>query len=225
MKTLFIIYLLVILTSCRSLYISDLKPEGKISTQLPQLAPHINVSSLENVFGINHSTTQSFGTTNIFLGNITFTATSATSNYRDPSIQDISVIFDRDVKNNICDISRDLKGYITCNITTGYTKVGGAGWTILSVWGTAFIGNLFGMPILRVKSGMEVEVQIFDSNKKLLGSYTSPYYQYKVPVALYHGYNVRNGKRKTAIMAFKSAMSDIKRQIQEDSFRLNSLLK
>lgn len=116
-KILIGLCLLSLFVNCHSLYTSDLKPTGKIITQLPQLEPRMNISGLENVFGVSQSTTNGFGTATILLGEIPFVITSSnTSTYRAPRIQDISVIFDREVKGDLCDISKDIYVKFTKNI-------------------------------------------------------------------------------------------------------------
>ena len=204
-------------SGCRSIYLSELSPQGEIQTKLPPLSPIMDIRSLEDAFGIYNTSSDSYSTGGVIFNTPYVNTTTNSTTYRNQSIKDLDVIFTRDVQNNICETYGNTKGYITCRITEGGSSKKGGGFTFLS-WVLGYcVTNLFGMPYATTKSAFEVQVNIYDRNQNLVGSYVSPYIAKKEFVALYYGYTVSDGKRKTAMTAFKACMNNIKRQINSDT--------
>ena len=215
--SLFVLSLLMPIQSCKTVKFKDLEPVGKNEHILPALEIGVDGNSLESSFsrGITHSefSTTSFGhKTSFGFGSGTST------HYADARVRDINTIFDREVKNNITNPFTDKKGTITCNIVAGGGGMRGYGYQFFSGL-TLFVFNLFGMPCAISKTSLEIEVEIHNLNKKLIGRYTSRSSQKEI-IALYYGYNWGSGNRITAINAFKKCMADIKHQIDLDYPRL-----
>ena len=231
MKKLFYLFVgLTLLSSCATIQMSDLKPYPENSSMLPALEPRVDMNSFESVYSMGYSTgtTTGYGTSitkNSALG----IAINRSSMSKDPRVQDAITIFDRDVKDNITNPFGDKKGYILCKIAAGGTKTGGYGWAFLSGI-TLMIPNIFGMPMGFNKTSLDIEVEIYDLNEKLIGRYNAQCYD-KTWIAAYHGYSgigpdksATPAARISSIKAFKCAMNDIKSQIDKDYVRLNKEL-
>ncbi len=227
-KLLFFFLIVTSLTGCKTLYLSELNPTQKYgNTSLPSLTPLIDVSSFETVFAASSTTTSSAGYMSGFnIGNTPYVvgnSLSTSSTFRNPTINDLKVIFENDVRNNICTKYGANKGYISCSVVTGanYNPLGA--WWLTWCVGCGF-WQLLGVPTGSAKTYLQIQVNIFDINKNLVGSYTSPYIKSKAYVALYWGYTSATARRKTARDAFKECMDDIKKQIANDAKRLTAAL-
>lgn len=209
-------------TRCKTIYLSELTPETKYGTKrLPPLVPIFDVQSFDNVFpDVSHTESSGYATGHNLRGaDMAFGhGSSMTTHSKNPSINDLSVIFERDVRNNICESSGEYSGYITCHVITG------ANWSPLGLWWAGYflagIPYIFGMPIQSSKTHLMIKIDIYDRNQNLIGSYESDYVQQKKYSALYWGYSGANGRRKTAIDAFKICMDDVKQQIASDHNKL-----
>lgn len=225
MKKLLVLFpIILLMTSCVTMKISDVNPEHRNTNLLPTLKPHVDVLSFQNSYAsvpnsVIHVYPESVQDI-IILGEV-FEQTNY-SGY-DPRIQDAISIFIKDVKNNITTPYGDKKGDIMCRMTFGDTNSKGIGWAYLSAF-TLFIPNLFGMPILRNRTTIELEVEIFNNDKKIIGRYRADCTNKKY-VALYWGSIYPTAARRANATAFKCAMNKIKAQIDRDADRLRNELK
>jgi len=221
---IYLIFIALSITSCASMKMTDLKPTPKNNQLLPTLEPRVDLSSFESAYTLGSTTSNSAGTvygqtrtnqnrtSTIGIGSSTTTSTSI----KDPRIQDAITIFDRDVKDNITDPFNDTKGVILCKINASNPKVG-YGWSVLSGF-TLMIPNLLGMPIGSYKMSLDVEVEIYNNNGKLIGRYNAQSKE-KTYMALYWGYG-KDAARVANIKAFREALNIIKKEISNDYEKL-----
>jgi hypothetical protein len=220
MKKFFLVpvILAILLTGCKSIYLSELKPTPKNTKLLPPLEPIVNIESLESAYSSGSSVVE-VSKYNTRPSNSTFLgiASSTSTIYKDKRIQDAITIFERDVTDNISNPFGEKKGSITCRIVAGEQSMKD-NW----VWATAFSAftlNLFGIPLYSSVTNIDVEVDIYSKNNNLIGKYSATGYS-KVWVALYWGYDETSASRKSAYSAFKLALNEIKLKIQDDNERL-----
>ncbi len=230
--------LLLLLSSCATLTMADLKPYNKNRELLPALEPRVDINSFETAYslGYSKSTTTGYATTTetvntsknttYKIGEVIGSAETDNIANKDPRVQDAITLFDREVKNNICNPYGDVSGYIVCKIAASKVRRSGYGWTALSVV-TLFAPNLLGMPYGTYKTAFDVEVEIYGLKNNLIGRYNAQAYD-KTWIALYYGYSTMGpsevatpAARISGINAFKEAMNDIKGQIENDYNRLN----
>lgn len=216
-----IILICIAFTSCKTLYISDLKPANKNSNTLQTLEPLVDIRSLASAYSLG--TTSSYGnayTTPIF-GTYITTGSSSSTSYADIRIQDAIVLFDREVKDNIANSLGEKYGYVTFKITTGGGRVSDG----LSYVSGLMLGipNLFGMSFGNAKTSLEIEVEVLDSKKNAIGRYSAIGYA-KEPIAMWRGYNQQTALRKSNIEAIKMAMTAIKNKINSEYKTLNKKL-
>ena len=215
--------------SCKTLDMATLSPKVKNENLLPPLNSVLDVESFGSVFGLTKTIGYgSFGGASKNIGRgyaIGYGTTSMKSTtYSNPILNDIEVIFNRDVEN-ICNLLGTPKGSMKCRVIVGEEKIyGGAGWAVLSGF-TLCIPNLFGMPIASPKGNLQIEVTIFDNNNSVVGKYTSDFHKQKTYVALYWGYSYNNSMKRNARLIFIGCMEDIKRQIAKDYDRLVKALQ
>jgi hypothetical protein len=77
-----------------------------------------------------------------------------------------------------------------------------------------FFPSLFGMPVSNSKTYLEIKASIMDNTNKLIKEYSSKG-EGKAFIALYWGYG-NDVSRKSAIIAFKEAIGNINKKIEED---------
>lgn len=230
MKKLFLFLIVAVtITGCRSIYLSELQPTTRYTPEfLPPLRPYFDVASFETVFASDISNTSSYGSASAFNVNGTTMAfggaSSTTETYRNPMLNQLKNIFVNDVNANICQKYGQTKGSIVCRVITGsHGKRTGMWW--LGAYPFLGIPYLLGMPAKAAKTFLKIQVDIYDAENNLVGSYVSPYIKDKKYVALYWGYSGSNSLTKSAWNAFKKCMDDIKIQIAQDFDRLNEALK
>lgn len=180
--------------SCKPFQFSELKPGSSIQNPLPALEP-------------------------VLLG-------AGQSPYDTPIpppvYQDLAVVYEREVKAGLTRAEGDRYGYAVCRVIAERHRPGS--FWLLSSAVLAFTPNLLGYPAAKSRRWMEVEVEVFDAQRRSLGRY-SGYGYATVPVAAYWGYSSDDAARTSSVRAFKAALSEIKTQIDRDADRLSSGLR
>lgn len=215
MKNLILMGIMFLMTSCLTLNLKDLKPYPKIETLLPTLEPMIDEYSFESAYPTGYNA--GYQTT---IEQVNDKEVVVNSGFK-PDFsrkQDAITLFNREVKENITNPYGDVKGSIVCKIAGESSVLGGYGWAVLSGF-TFFIPNLLGMPIGNYHTSLDLDVEIYNTSNKLIGSYNA-IGNSKIWCAMYYGYSHGSAYRKSNIDAFKLAMKDIKSQIEKDSERL-----
>lgn len=88
---------------------------------------------------------------------------------------------------------------------------------------TLGIANLFGYTYATYRDELEVVVDIYDLNDKMIGSYNAMGYG-EAKVRLYKGYSGNNARRLAHARAFTDSMNNIKDQIIDSHTQLSTLL-
>lgn len=139
----------------------------------------------------------------------------------DKRIIDIIKAFSNDIKRNIIDTNLKTIGSIHLNIMS-FKEAKSNGLMFLSAW-LFFTPNLLGFPLSEIKTDMIIQIQIKDSNDKTIKTYESKGAG-KSYIAMYWGYG-EDAQRKSTILAFQDAMSNIKLQILNDKNELKEMLE
>jgi hypothetical protein len=139
----------------------------------------------------------------------------------DPRVQDTIVLFDREFKDNVTNPIGEKYGFATFKIAAGGTKSG----VILPFFSGLTLGslNLLGMPADAYKTSVEVEIELLDAKKNVVGRYTAIGTATSL-VAFYYGYTNENASRMSNILAVKRALTEIKDHIKNDHADLNKKL-
>ena len=133
--------------SCKTVLLSDLKPENPIINLLPSLEPKVDIASLQSAYSLGSTKSRGsivgYGTQS--LGGIISTGSfyGQSTSFADKRIQDAVVLFEREIRNNISDGSNEPIGSVVCKIISGETRKSGLGWSALSLV-TFFTYNIFG---------------------------------------------------------------------------------
>jgi hypothetical protein len=222
MKQIIIIFLSVILlTNCKSLKFSDLRPTGEIKNKLPALEPQINIRSLESTYSLG--TTNSRGTAytqaSPLINGFVSVGNGSSTSYADPRVQDAITLFERDIKDNITNSLGKNVGYITFNIAAGTSRskfmIGN--FVISAV--TGWLPYLCGMTLSQGITTLDIEVEVKDNSGNTVGRYNA-FSSVKKPVALWRGYSKADAIRLSNIECVKDCLNQIKTQIERDSSNL-----
>ena len=141
---------------------------------------------------------------------------------------DILRVFKSEVNANIIEDYGSSRGYIVCSIRDAKTE-NKYGWAVLSGL-TLGIPNLFGMPLGKVQTYLDVQVDFYSSKREKVKTYSYAC-EGHAWIALYYGYSERRTfndspvNRKATLEAFKCALSTIKAQINDDYHDLTFKLR
>ena len=197
--------------SCKSLGPETLRPTMKNQQLLPPLTPIFDYESFYAYFPMSITT------------GVVSEGVISSSTYKNPTLENFNIIFQRDVKGNICisDLEEKTNGTIKCIfIEAGVTM---RIWWLIPSTLTLCTVNLLGMPFWTEKHKLQIEVSIYDRNNNRIRRYTSKFREDKSYVALYYGY--ASPLQKSSRLIFTKCMEDIKHQIAMDYNILNDALK
>lgn len=211
----------IFLFSCKAIKVSDLNAGPANQVLLPNLEPVIEYTSLETAYtsgSIHSASTNNSNQLN----------TSTSMLIADKRINDAKTIFQREIQGSISNIKGPKTGYAVCKIVESKTGFRGIGFWFLSIF-TAGIPNLFGMPVNKFLTDIDVEVEIRNCKNEILGRY-SGHGRKKTKVGLggYSGvFSIivtgnEGAARKSNIDAIKIAMMEIKEKIKQDYKVLNA---
>lgn len=217
-RILIFVWTTILISSCASLKTSDLRHSNLGCVQLPTLEPRVDLNSLESVYTMGTATSSSAGYgTAVGKSSVIGSSISVSQMTKDPRVQDAITIFDREVKDCITNPYGERKGYILCKFASGGSKMNFAlpffsGFFLL-------VPNILGMPIAQVKTSIDLDIEIYDNNERLIGRYNASGFN-KSQSAFYYGYKPSSLGRVSGINAFKMALGIIKQKIETDKERL-----
>jgi len=145
-------------------------------------------------------------------------------------ISDICDIYRYEFTNNVCKNS-DFKGYAVIKLVSDEKKNTGLSLMFVSVL-TLYSISLVGFPLIVQTDNIEIGVDIYTLNDRLVASYTSQR-KASASCAMYWGYSMRGARmsqagyalpRATNSKAFHRALINIKEQISLDSKKISSEL-
>jgi hypothetical protein len=213
--------------SCRSIKEIDFKGGEPMPSLLPAIELRVDLNSFSkiNAMYIERMPETPFEYTysvdsSIYFSTLSYSLTSA----------DKIKIFEHEMLYNITEQGQSqTQGYAVFRISKGNYNQKFA-WAIISGL-TLMIPNLVGMPVGSVVTDLEVQIDFYDTKQKLIKKYTASG-RGKAWIALYYGYSEMgplvtqsNVFRIAYIKAVKSAMQNIKLQIEEDYYFLSTQLK
>jgi hypothetical protein len=192
-----IILAFLAVTGCKSFDPNFLNPTGvAFDPKLPAMERSVE----NNLVAIVSSTGQTYGA----------------------SPQDARTLFEREVSEIMTDPYSDKKGYVTLKVNTIENKN-----NLLGIAIGGFLGGvpfLLGVPTEVITSTVEVQIDVMDANRKLIGSYRGSATK-KMKNALYNkNGNYRELERVVYLLTVKEAIQIAKTKIRPDVKMLNEKL-
>lgn len=222
------LFLLLFLTSCKSISYKDVNPNiNPNQNLLPALETLVDIYNLEATYssGSYQGQANTWGTGyngNNNWGNMFQTTSLSGTQYKDSRVNDIINIFDKEVKENISTPYGNKKGYISLKL--GYRGSDGSIIYPLTSIVSMFTLNLVGFPWNEIDESLEVEVQIMNNKKEVVGRYVEHVANSNY-VAMWWGYNEKTIYRKVAADNIRTALEKIRFRINNDSTKLNKQLR
>lgn len=127
---------------------------------------------------------------------------------------DVSLIFSRELINNVSTNKGPVAGYIYCTNRLKHSYIKSYWPPIISVV-TLGIANLCGMKFKRLVYEVEIAVDIYDLNDNIITSYTG-FGTGEADMKMYTGYSERNTQRAAFGLAFLESIQNVKKQMLED---------
>jgi hypothetical protein len=219
---------MIALCQCKTIRVSDLQPRQALINPLPRLLPVFSAYPVPLDFAVAPfwvTDIDSAVRQPILLPPVLDSAENRgirSSYYQDRNASELEVYFARDIQRNYCAANGDVKGYASCVITALEERDNFIPFLLLHT-ATLYSGALLGVPTANYWVEMEVEVVIKDLNNQAIGVYRAVGKK-RLTKGFYYGYRFIHLERAATLFAFKSALADIKKQIEADSQRLNRSL-
>jgi len=222
------LFLLLFLASCKSISYQDVNPNiDPNKNLLPALDPIIDNYNLKSTYSISSYS----GTANVYSAKYkgdskweggTGTTSVSGTKYVDPRVSDAINIFYKEVNENITSPYGTKKGYISLRL--GYR---GTDWSYIypaASIASLFTLNLAGFPCDKLEESLEVEVQIMNTKKEIVGRYVENVINYDY-IAAWWGYDKKDIFRKVAATNLITALEKIRYKINNDAPELKKKLK
>ncbi len=235
-----IFFFCILLSGCSGFQLSLLRPQGQLQQRLPHLEFLVDTGSILAAYSLGRTTSHvsRFGTSDrIYKKRRSYGIRSSyskktTQKFLDKRVQDAITIFQREIEQNICEPPFDgAKGYAVCRIA-GCNRTTNWGWYVPTAC-TATISLLFGVPMLSQSVEVDVALDIYSKDEKLIGTYSGLGHD-TAYATLYWGCNPLDVQfydsdssmsRTASARALQAALTDIKSQIQRDAPMLSRILQ
>lgn len=215
-QPLFLLLLLGIsLGACRSLRVRDFHTKESLPTRLPHLDLLVHERSFLGAFDGALERETMFST----VGPDPWVAYGVT----DQALADVFHVLDNELEDNLTQGASPQYGHARFKLLFYQRRNSGWGWTTASI-ATLLIPNVFGMPAATSRVELELQMEIVDTDGKLLGRYTAPGVG-KGQVAAYHGYDNTNATRKANLVALQNALLTIKKKLEPEVATLSKQLE
>lgn len=136
---------------------------------------------------------------------------------------DAQRIFRNEIRQNIAEPTDSAAfGYARLTVTKAAARRTNKGLQYFQFL-TLMTPSLLGLPLETYKTDVTAEVQITDVTGKILGTYTGTGHS-NVRVAMYYGYSQRTAPRLSDLIALRSALAQIRPQLDSAAGRLRPLL-
>ncbi|MCC6460701.1 MAG: hypothetical protein IT260_09555 [Saprospiraceae bacterium] len=206
---------MLLLGSCRSLKTQDFHQQAALTQPMPPLALKVHAESF-----LGH-----------FAGDLAKDVLSdAAMSRRGPwmpfpspyevhsrvaePMRDVFTVLGNELSDNMLQSAGEKYGQLRFKLVYYQSNTPGWGWVIPSVL-TLNLANLAGMPFLRYRIDLELQMEILDRNQQVIAQYRAPG-SGKSTVAMYYGYSGRDAYRKANLLALQDAMRAIRSKMEPD---------
>jgi hypothetical protein len=198
----------LLMSACRTLHVGDFHSNTAVPERLPRLGLLVHERSFLEAFDMELA--REMGWIGGPYGPETWFEYATT----DQALEDVFRLFDNEINDNVSTTSGAAYGHARFKLIQYERRNTGWGWLIPSI-GTMWAANVVGMPYSRLRSELELQLEITDANKKVLIRYTAPGVG-KATQAMYYGYTKAAAIRKANLLALQDAMLHIKQKMTAD---------
>lgn len=206
-----------LLGSCKTFNLADIPNEPSQSEKLPPLVPEFDKHSFgplyADVYEIPARVLTGTANVNTIVNGLAQSYTIS---------EDTKRIYQRFLLKNICERVGESKGFAVCRMGIRSKGIKQPIFPIISVL-TFGIPNLFGMKYATFRDELEVIVDVYNHDDKVIASY-SGMGEGEADARLYKGYTKRDAKRTAHALAFTKAMEEIQDQMIVDRSKIIEIL-
>lgn len=205
----------LLLGSCRTLKIQDFHQQAALTQPMPPLALKVHAESFLGHFAGDLA--------NDMLADAAMSRPGPWLPFPSPyevhsriaePMRDVFTVLGNELTDNMLQPAGAPHGQIRFKLLYYQSRTPGWGWVIPSVF-TLNIANLAGMPFLRYRIDLELQMEILDRNQRVVAQYRAPG-NGKSTVAMYYGYTGREAYRKANLLALQDAMRAIRAKMEPD---------
>lgn len=222
LKPNFLIALSVLsLGACRTLQMRDFHQENQLKEPLPPLTLKVHAESFVGHFAAEMFQ-EGIQTGSVYGEPWILSPFSVYSQLGEP-MRDVFTVLGNELNDNTTQKAGEKYGQARFKLVYYDRTQPGWGWIIPS---TLTIGgaNLFGMPATKIRSNLELQMEILDAGNKVIAQYRAPG-SGKATVAMYYGYSGFGARRKANLLALQEAMRSIRHQMEPDLAKINADLQ
>jgi hypothetical protein len=220
------------LSACKSVHVSEFNTQSKGTSLLPAMHFMHDAATFESAF--SRAVIQTQGNTNgillpqqpLLFDTRSFSARTIQQN--DRRFQDVITIFEREMHAGLFAELGEPKGTVLLKLPVVESRI--YRWGLLVPHALTFgLASLTGLPFYHFETAMEVEVEVYDRENKLIKRYRGQG-MHSEPIALYRymathlGDGQQSGVRITNMRAFRQALTAIHQHMQNDAADLAKLL-
>lgn len=215
---LFLVLIILLLSSCKTFQLSAIPSRAKMEQKLPPLQPDFDVVSFgpdyQDLYNIpNILVSRRLPSVQSVVQKATLSITIA---------EDTKRIYNRTIVDRMTRSVGETRGYIVCRLGMRTRSYKSNVNPIVSFI-TLGVMNVFGYKAATYKDELEIIVDIYDLNDEVIGSFSALGIG-EADVRMYTGYNVPSAKRTAHARAFTNAMESIAEKMQGEFGALNSRL-
>lgn len=211
-QIVFLAALVLLLSSCRTLQISDYQRQAPLPTPLPRLDLMVHTESFAAQYAgemlekavINASVS----------GNGWIPNPLGVYNEVGAPLRDVFVVLGNELTDNLVQSAGARYGHARFKLMHYDRRAPGWGYVIPSVL-TLGLANLCGMPANRIRAELELQMEIVDAHDHVIARYRAPGIG-KATQAMYRGYSHAGAIRKTNLLALQDAMTKIGAKMSAD---------
>jgi hypothetical protein len=212
---LFLFCTLVLLSSCRTLLVSDYHTSQTATEKIPGLKLLIHERSFGESFLYGMSR-------EVVVNPVYGPAAPDLMHVSNPALHDVILALQNELQDHVSDNQGPLYGHARFKLS--YYNVWNSGWGyIIPSYLTIYVANVFGMPVRVMRTEVELELEITDAANHVIGHYSAPGVG-KATEALYYGYDHVSAARKANILAIQNAMGKIEQQVGTDALQIKTQL-
>lgn len=209
------------LGACRSLKMSDFHQQNQLKEPLPPLTLKVHTESFAANFSyvlVKDEVVYASMSNDPWISSPFAVATALGEQMRD-----VFTVLGNELTDNTARNAGEKYGQARFKLIHYERPVPGWGWIIPSTL-TLCTANLFGMPMSKVQSNLELQMEILDANQNVIAQYRAPG-SGKATVAMYYGYNGYDANRKANLLALQEAMRGIRQQMEPDLQKISADLQ
>lgn len=218
---LLIVLCALLLGACRTIHVRDFHQENRLQDPLPPLTLKVHAESFFAQFAAE-VIEDGFQTGAVYNDPWILSPFSVYTQ-AGGQLRDVFTVLGNELNDNTIQKAGEKYGQARFKLVHFERSNPGWGWVIPSTL-TGFTANLFGMPLSKIRTDLELQMEILDANGVVIAQYRAPG-SGKATMAMYYGYTGYGAGRKANLLALQEAMRSIRQQMEPDLAKITENLQ